>query len=54
VTGAAPAVSPSAPATLIGSELVPIIAIGVVFAVAGALVAAAVGRRRVIEAPAGR
>jgi hypothetical protein len=54
VTGAAPAVTPPAPAMPIGSELVPIIAIGVVFAVAGALVAAAVGRRRVIEAPAGR
>jgi hypothetical protein len=54
VTGAAPAVTPSASATPIGSELVPIIAIGVVFALGGALAALAVGRRRVIEAPAGR
>ena len=54
VTGAAPAVTPSPPATPIGSELVPIIAIGVVVALGGALAALAVGRRRVIEAPAGR
>ena len=54
VTGAAPAVTPSAPANQVGSELVPIIAIGVVFAVAGALAAVVASRRRVIEAPAGR
>ena len=54
VTGAAPAVTPPAPATPIGSELVAIIAIGVVFALGGALAALAVGRRRVIEVPAGR
>jgi hypothetical protein len=54
VTGAAPTVTPPAPTTPIASELVPIIAFGVVFAVAGALAAVAVGRRRVIEVPAGR
>ena len=54
VTGAAPAVAPPTRSTPIGTELLPIIALGVVFAVAGALAALVAGRRRVIEAPAGR
>jgi hypothetical protein len=54
VTGAAPAVMTPEPATPIGAELLPIVAIGVVFAVAGALAALVVGRRRIVEASAGR
>lgn len=59
VTGSASVVAPSTSAptatTPVGDLLVPIIAIGVAFALAGALAAMIVGRRRALEAdPAGR
>jgi hypothetical protein len=60
VSGGAPVAAPPAPATpatsatSIGSQLLPIIAIGVAFAVIGSLGARVLGRRRIAEAPAGR
>jgi hypothetical protein len=52
---AAPAPATPAPsATSIGAQLVPIIGIGVAFALAGGLAALVLGRRRIVETPAGR
>ena len=57
VTGTGPvaAPAPAAPstATSVGAQLLPLIGIGVTFAVVGGLAALLLGRRR-IEAPAGR
>jgi hypothetical protein len=50
----APSTAP-APATVsIGSQLAPIVGLGVAIAVAGGLAALILGRRRMAEAPAGR
>jgi hypothetical protein len=59
VTGAAPVAAPpaEAPATgvaSIGAQLLPLVGIGVAFAVVGGLGALLLGRRRAVEAPAGR
>lgn len=58
VSGAGPAAAPApaapASATSVGSQLLPIIGIGVAFAVVGGLAALILGRRRIVEAPAGR
>ncbi|HSL77877.1 MAG TPA: hypothetical protein VK867_13105 [Candidatus Limnocylindrales bacterium] len=54
--GPAPAPAPATPATAtsVGAELLPLIGIGVTVAIVGGLAALVVGRRRVIEVPAGR
>lgn len=59
VSGAAPVAAPvpaapATPATSIGSQLLPLIGIGVVFAIVGGLGALLLGRRRIVEAQAGR
>ena len=59
VSGAAPVVAPAAgtPATSgasISSQLLPIIGIGVAFAIVGGRAALGLGRRRTLGAPAGR
>lgn len=59
VSGTAPVAAPgpatpATAATSIGSQLLPIIGIGVAFAVIGSLGALVLGRRRIVEAPAGR
>lgn len=54
VSGWAPGTAPDAPAAPTGVGLVPFIAIGVAFAVAGGLGALILRRRRMLEAPAGR
>jgi hypothetical protein len=48
VTGAAPTVPTPAASTPIGTQLLPLVAIGMAFAVAGALGALIVGRRRTL------
>ena len=53
VAAPAPA-TPATSATSIGGQLVPIIGIGVAVAIVGGLAALIVGRRRIVEAPAGR
>lgn len=59
VSGAAPVAdpapaTPTTSATSIGSQLLPIIGIGVAFALVGGIGALLLGRRRIVEAPAGR
>ena len=60
VSGAGPVAAPGAPAssagsaTSIGAELLPLIGIGVAFAVIGGLAALVLSRRRIVEVPAGR
>ena len=60
VSGAAPvggppvAARPATSATSIGAQLQPIVGIGLAFAVAGGLAALVLGRRRIVDAPAGR
>ena len=54
VTGAAPTADAPAPATPIGAQLLPLVAIGAAFAVVGALGALLIGRRRTLGTdPAG-
>jgi hypothetical protein len=57
VAGPAPVAPSTAPAPTtvsIGSQLAPIVGLGVAIAVAGGLAALILGRRRMAEAPAGR
>ena len=55
VTGAAPIAASPAAATPIGTQLMPLVAVGTAFAVVGALAALVLGRRRTLGTdPAGR